>query len=770
MTHDQPLRASTLAGRPAWASPLVGRDRLVAAVTERVRQAARLVTLSGPGGVGKTRVAFEAAAQLDADFPDGVVLVSLDAAHERSSLAEGVAVALGLRVHGDADATVLTALSARGTLLLLDGAEATDDVAAFVLRVLARAPSVSMLVTGRAPLNLSGEEVVPVRPLDVPSTNELPDLQASPAAALFVERARRADPTFTLTTDNAAAVHEIVQALGGLPLALELAAARMRLLSLAGLRDRLGLALLGGGARDVPERHRTLRATLAWSVRLLSRDAQALFSLTALFPDSFTLAALEAVAARDVLDDLGVLLDHGLVVRATADRFRLLAPVREFALERADASEDVDARFAEHYRTYAREARTATRTDAQSTWFGRIALDLPNFNVALDRSVRRSRADVAADLCDGLWFYWWTFQPAEGRRWAERISSLDTLSSEDLGRVLLVSASMAYVQGAYDAAYDKAREAWRHLPAEATLDRVRALLLRGVSASLRGERGEARETLSEAARLASEATDAWSVGVTRTALGRLALDEGDRAAAMEHLAVGLQHYRAGGNWSSAGYTASLLAALVLDDGRPRDALALLREAVRWAVVGPERSATPYNLAGLAAAPPVDRGVAAYGLAGVAAVLARHDPAAAARLWGAARHLWTSVGVTPVPSHVALHHPHLERARRRLGAEAYDREGEIGRTLPLDAAASLALNASVPDAVGASPRSAALTDLTPREQQVLRLLTEGLTNPQIAARLGVGVTTVHSHVRTVFSKLGVSTRAAAVRAALQREAP
>src|SRR5215203_2947225 len=363
------------AGALAWFAPLpalltslVGRERELAALaTLVVRPDGRLITLTGPGGSGKTRLALEAGRTLLRDFGDGVVFVDLTPLTDAALVLPTIASTLGVREQMGYRLveTLINVLASKHLLLLLDNCEQVLDAAPEIAELLVASPDLSIIATSREPLRMRGERVVPVLPLPVPAADGplvVEELACVPSVALFVERATASYPAFALTADTASAVAAICRRLDGLPLAIELAAARINVLPPASLLARLErrLPLLAGGGRDLPARQRTMRDAIAWSYDLLSSAEQALFRHLAVFAGGFTLVAVEAVAAPDrnlpVLDGVVALVEQSLVRQMPGiddePRYQMLETVREFGLEQLDASGELDearAQHAEHY-------------------------------------------------------------------------------------------------------------------------------------------------------------------------------------------------------------------------------------------------------------------------------------------------------------------------------------------------------------------------------------------------------------------------------------
>lgn len=400
---------------PVPLTTLVGREEQVAELTGRLTAGStRLVTLTGLGGVGKTRLSVAAASAVEDSFRDGVAWVPLAALSDPDLVVPAIGRAVGLvGFEGlDPDEVVIQALHDRHLLLVLDNLEQVLSAGTALARLLEACPGLSLLATSRAPLRVRGEHEHPVLPLALPASEPTPGhsatpeaVAASPAAALFLARAQAVRPGFALTTANAQAVAALCTQLAGIPLALELAAAKVRVLEPADLLRRLEVVLAGGGAADLPRRQRTMTATLDWSYDLLDADEQLLIRQLGTFVDGFSLESAEAVAGGPVLDGLERLVEHSLVQFAAlpdgTPRYRLLEPVRQYALNRLDEDEfrTTALRHARHFLVRAEAAQPAYRRSEAVDALAATALEDGNFEAALHRAIEDGGSGARCPAC-----------------------------------------------------------------------------------------------------------------------------------------------------------------------------------------------------------------------------------------------------------------------------------------------------------------------------------------------------------------------------------
>jgi predicted ATPase len=598
---------------PVPRSPLIDREQEVALVRDLVqREDAGLVTLTGPGGVGKTRLAIQVAADRASQFADGVAFISLASLKDPQLMELTVARALGV---SEADGQsigerLLEYLRPKELLLLLDNFEHLLSAAPLATQLLDAAPQLKLLVTSREPLRVRDERVVPVLPLALPAASPLPDLDRLsrvPAVALFVARVREVQPDFALTAANAQAITEICRRLDGLPLALELAAARSNVLPpealLAHLKHRL--PLLVHGARDVPQRQQTLRNTIAWSYDLLDESDQALFRRLAVFIGGFTLEAVEAVCIFDavsnvssseddegeVLEQLGQLLDKSLVQpqqgRGGEPRFTMLETIHEYAQEQLEASGEAataQERHADYFLQVALEADPHMFRPERDVWMEQLDREEANLRAALAWCKANQDANLTGlRLAGALAFYWWMRGSVrEGRTWLEgMLARTDgTDRSAARGLALLGVGWLAWVEGDYQAASPHAEESLsiaRELGDKRAIGNAEELL--GLVRLSQRNSAAARPLLEESRTLFKDLGDVWGEASTLYLLGMAAYFSGDRADARAHYEESLRLFQEQGDVFGVALLVCALEAVGLPQGDEETARSLYEQSL-----------------------------------------------------------------------------------------------------------------------------------------------------------------------------------------------
>ena len=771
----EPAELPGAAGRnnpPDTLSSFVGREREVVEV-ERLLDAVRLLTLTGVGGSGKTRLALEVARGLVGAYPDGVWLVELAPLSEGSLVPQAVATALGVREQPNRPliSTLENVFRKQTVLLVLDNCEHLIGATAHLAEALLRScPRLRILATSREMLGATGEVSWLTPPLSGPDPQQRPpveDLEGYESARLFVERAQYRDPSFVLTPRNVQAVAQICRRLNGIPLAIELAAARIGELSVEQLATRLGdsLRLLTTGSRIATPRHRTLRGTLDWSYELLSEPERRLFKRLSVFAGGWTLEAAVDVCSGNGIDEEDVsalqsrLVDKSLVASGASPeaggelRYRMLEPVRQYGQEKREASGEAETilrAHAEHYLALAETAEPELGGRNQPEWLDRLEAEHDNMRTALGWSLQQPEAEPALRLAAALALFWHTHgHLSEGRAWLERTISASSATADSHTRAKAFNGAgwIAMFQGEYEAAralLEKALALFRELEDEDGV--VTSITNLGLVAVL-GERQDipVPALLREAMELRSKLTNPRTVASLLILSGLVSFAQGDAERAWESHEESLAICRETGNAGGMIVCLTNLGLMAVGRADKARALALLEENLRLGRKSDDKIPIQYAL---------------FGLAGLAAI--QRQPVRAARLWGASEAVREAAGVhlTALARSGTNYDDLLAATRARLGEAAFATEWAAGRAMAQEAAIEYALGTEkeMPVAPNEPPLGEPPDALTQREREVAILVARGLTNRQVSSELSVSERTVHGHVRNILKKLELRSRA------------
>lgn len=848
-------------------TPLIGREKETRAACTLLRRASvRLLTITGSGGIGKTRLALQIAENMQEDFPDGVSFVSLSAIHDSTLLVSTIAGTLGLRgVPSDfLFDSLVDFLQGSRYLLVLDNFEQLVEVGPVVVALLSNCPHLKILVTSRAVLRVQGEYEFVVPPLALPDLAHLPDnqtLERVASVALFLQRARLVQRNFHLSASNAPIVARICCCLDGIPLALELAAVRLKILSPQSLLSRLEkrMEVLTSGEDDLPARQQTLRNTLIWSYDLLNVNERWLFRYMAAFDGGCSLEAIEALCISlggtlPVLDSLTALLDNNLLYRRDLDdepRMYMLETVREYGLELLVARGEraqVMAAHAAYYCLYARQAEVALRGREQAIWLRRLEQDYGNIRAAILWLLEHNEQEQTMDLVATLGGFWFLSKYiSEGRRllalalsaeqsatvplhvkakalyiagrlalWQHDIQQAISFLEESLrlfrslqsGSLLISSLSLLSSAenhrsqfAAANALYEEALRLARAYGEPRGIAQVQ--MTQGIMSLYRGEFARVRELCKESIELAQSADDGWIVAINLHMLAWASLAQEEYTLALRYSEEALAILRTLRNPGFTAETLMVLAYEMIALDEETKASALLEEALALAQEVGDRvdiaqvlCAMGYQalqkgdsalaqahyeesmqaLSQVAWQTLVVRYVLASCLEGRGAIaLTQGQPAWAAQLFGAAEALRA---MHAYRNSIGTNRAFLERCRAairsQLGEEASGALWAHGQTLsPEDALAAegrISISEPIPGAPSTTTKLpfslSSPSILTRREIEVLRLLAQGMTNKQITDQLMISMSTVNTHVQSIYSKLGIASRSAATRYALE----
>ncbi len=847
---------------PAQLTPLIGREQEVEAACALLRRPqVHLLTLTGTGGIGKTRLALQLATALIAEFPDGVCFVPLASISDPDLVIPTIAQTLGQKETGDwgpGQARLLQhlqwSLREKRLLLLIDNFEQVAAAAPQLSELVAACPYLKILVTSRAVLHIRGEHEFPVAPLALPDPKRSVDREALSqyaAVALFLQRAQAVKPDFQITAANASTIAEICIRLDGLPLAIELAAARVKLLPPQALLARLEhrLQILTSASQDVPPRQQTLRSTLTWSYDLLSAQEQRLFRRLCVFVGGCILEAAETICndlGVSVLDGVASLIDKSLLSQTEQTdhepRLVMLETIREYGLECLNTSgEDVITQraHAAYYLALAEQAAPELQGLQQAAWLERLEREHDNLRAALGWFMEQAEDEMALRLSGALWRFWWVRgQVNEGRNVLEQALAVsEGCKASVRAKALSAAGTLTGLQGNFEQAEALCRDGLalsRELEDPDGI--VTSLRMLGYVAMEQSNYAAARTLLEEALDLSRHVDNTWGIAYSLEILAAVAFEQGEYVRAQTLIDESLAISRKVGDTWGIARSLWLLALVVLFQGTLTRAHAIIEEhltlsrevndqrgiaysllilgyiaffqgqndtmrtlfeesqalhkqtgdrrGIAWTLYGLgwvalaqgdySTARTQYELC-LSILRELDhKWFIALGLEGLACLAsAQGQPAWAAHLWGAAEMMREAIDASISPVVLARYENFRAAARTQLGEETFAATWAEGRTMPIETLLH-------PSDIAPSPPETRVTQsttiaklpvtypagLTIREVEVLRWVAMGLTDIQVADKLILSSRTVSTHLRSIYNKLGVTSRSAATRFAVE----